>query len=128
MREEEFSSEIMEESVAGWVTVQEELWREVLEPVRDARDRKRVAASAGSMPNFEVGDYVLVPRVRKLGSTPELVATWTGPSRVVSGGSPHVYNVQDIVTGETKEVHVGRMRAYADNLLLWALKQRANLG
>ncbi|CAM9475825.1 unnamed protein product [Ascophyllum nodosum] len=69
------------------------------------------------MPNFEVGDYVLVARVRKVGSAPKLVTTWTGPWRVVSGGSPHVYNVQDIVTGETKEVHVVRMRAYADSSL-----------
>ena len=66
----------------------------------------------GSMPNFEVGDYVLVARVRKLGSAPKFVTASTGPRRVVSGGSPRVYNVQDIVTGETKEVHVVRMRAY----------------
>ena len=55
--------------------------------------------------------------VYKLGSAPKLVTTWTGPWRVVSGGSPHVYNVQDIVTGETKEVHVVRMRAYVDSSL-----------
>ena len=89
----------------------------MLERVRAARDRKRVAASTGSMPNFEVGDYVLVGRVRKLGSAPKLVTTWTGPWRVVSGGSPDVYNVQGIVTGETEEVHVVRMRAYADSSL-----------
>ena len=117
VKEEEFSPEMMQTSVAEWVTVQEELRREVLERVRAARDRKRVAASTGSMPNFEVGDYVLVARVRKLGSAPKLVTTWTGPWRVVSGGSPHVYNVQDIVTGETKEVRVVRMRAYADSSL-----------
>ena len=64
---------MMQKSVAGWVTVQEELRREVLERVRAARDRKRVASSTGSMPNFEFGDYVLVARVRKLGSAPKLV-------------------------------------------------------
>ena len=117
VKEEEFSPEMMQKSVAGWVTVQEESRREVLELVRAARDGKRVAASAGSMPNSEVEDYVLVARVRKLGSAPKLVTTWTGPWRVVLGGSPHVYNVQDIVTGETKEVHVVRMRAYADSSL-----------
>ena len=117
MKEEEFSPEMMQKSVAGWVTVQDELRREVLERVRAARDRKRVAASTGSMANFEVGDYVLVARDRKLGSAPKLVTTWTGPWRVVSGGSPHVYNVQDIVTVETKEVHVVRMHAYADSSL-----------
>ena len=34
--------------------------------------------------------------------------------RVVLGGSSLVYNVSDIVTDETKEVQVGRMRAYVD--------------
>ena len=116
MKEEEFSPEMMQKSVAGWVTVQEELRREVLERVRVARDRERVAASAGSMLNFEVGNYVLM-RVRKLGSAPKLVTTWTGPWRVVLSGSPHVYNVQDIVTGETKEVHVMRMRTNVDSSL-----------
>ena len=85
VKEEEFSPEMMQKSVAGWVSVQEELRREVLERVRAARDRKRVAASTGSMPNFEVGDYVLVARVRKMGSAPKLVTTWTGPWRVVFG-------------------------------------------
>ena len=117
MKEEESSPEIMQKSVAESVTVQEELRREVFEQVRAARDRKRVAASAGSLPNFEVGDYVLVTRVRKLSSAPKLVTTWTGPWRVVSSGSPHVYNVQDIVTGVTNEVHVVRMCAYADSSL-----------
>ena len=57
-------------------------------------------------------------RVRKLGSAPKLVPTWTGPWRVLQGGSTHVYVVEDIVTGETKEVHVVRMRAYAGSSLV----------
>ena len=60
---------------------------------------------------------MLVARVRKLGSAPKLVPTWTGPWRVLQGGSTHVY-VVDIVTGETKKVHVVRMRAYADSSLV----------
>ena len=90
---------------------------EVLERVRAARVRKRDAASAGSMPSLEVGNYVSVTRVRKLDSAPKLVTVWTGPWRVVLCGSTRVYNVQDIVVGETKEVHVVRMRAYADSAL-----------
>ena len=93
VKKKEFSPEMMQKSISGWVNVQEELRREAVE---------RVAASAGSMPTFETEDYVLVARVRKLGSAPKLAMTRTGPWRVVSGGSPHhVYNVQDIVTGET---------------------------
>ena len=117
VKEEEVLPEMMQKSVAGWVTVQERLRREVLERVRAARNRKRAAASGGSMPFFEVGDYVLLARVCKLGSAPKLMTTWTGPWRMVSGRSPHVYNVQDIVTDEMKEVHVVRLRVYADSSL-----------
>ncbi|CAN0399820.1 unnamed protein product, partial [Ascophyllum nodosum] len=67
---------------------------------------------------FEVGDYVLVARVRKPGRVPKLVQTWTGPWRVVSGESEHVRVLEDIVTGETKEVHVVRMPPYADSSLV----------
>ena len=42
MKEEESSPEMMQKSVAGWVTVQEELRREVVKCVRAARDRKRL--------------------------------------------------------------------------------------
>ena len=75
VKKKAFSPEMMQKSIAGWVTVQEELRREVFERVRAARDRKRVAASAGRMPNFETGDYVLVARVRKLDSPPKLAMT-----------------------------------------------------
>ena len=46
MKEEEFLPETFQKSVAGWVTVQEELQRKVFELVRADRDRKHVAASA----------------------------------------------------------------------------------
>ena len=46
------------------MTAQEESRRKVLEHVRAARHRRRVAASAGGMPNFEIGEYVLMARVR----------------------------------------------------------------
>ena len=115
VKEAELSQEMIQKLNVGLVTVQEELRREVFERVRAARDRKRVAASAGSMPNFEVGVNVLVARVRNLGSAPKLVTPWSGPWRVITGGPPHVYNVQNIVTGESKEVHVVRVRAYADS-------------
>ena len=117
VKEEELLPEMTQKSVASWMTVQEELRREVLGRVRAARDRERVAASVEGMSNFEVGHYVLVTRVRKLGSALKLVTTWTVTWRVVSGGSPHAYSVQDAVTGETKEVRVVRMHAYANSSL-----------
>ena len=78
VKKERFSPEMIQESVAGWVTAQEELQREMLERVRAARVRKRVAASAGSITNFEVGDYLVIAWVRKLESAAKLVTTRTG--------------------------------------------------
>ena len=40
--------------------------------------------------------------------------TWTGPWRVANDDKEHVYTVANIITGETREVHVTRMRFYAD--------------
>ena len=109
----------MGELVAGWVVVQEELrQKRVLERGYAARESKHVTASIGSMLKPEVGDYVLVTRVRKLGSATKLVTTWTGPWRVVPGGSPHVYSVEDIVTGEAEEVYVVRVGASANSSLV----------
>ena len=81
------------------------------------RDRQRTAASRGVLPNLSVGDYVFVARVRRSGSTPKLLMTWTGPWRVVSAEQPHVYGVQNIVSGDVRDVHVTRIRFYADSAL-----------
>ena len=75
------------------------------------------AASRGSVPIDFVGDYVLVVRVRHYGSTPKLLMTWTGLLRVVVGKRFHVYSVQNIVSAEVPDVHVARMRFYADTAL-----------
>ena len=74
----------------------------------------RSAQAAECWPDFTVGDYVLVARVRTQGRQNKLVGTWTGPWRVVNDDKEHVYSVGNIVTGETREVHVARMRFYAD--------------
>ena len=68
----------MQHLVAEWVALQEELQQEGLECVRASRKRKRAAASVRQMPEYEVGDYVLMARIRKLGSVPKLMTTWTG--------------------------------------------------
>ena len=46
-------------------------------------------------------------RVRRPGSTPKLVCTWTSPWR---NDKVHVYGVQNNVTGEVKDVYVVRLR------------------
>ena len=86
--------------------------------VREQRECVRELSGRGHLPVFEVGDYVLVARVKKTGRVPKLVQTWTGPWRVGPGGSEHVRVVEEIVTGETNEVRVVRMRPYADSSLV----------
>ena len=85
--------------------------------VRKTRERQRRAAGRGVILGFAVGAYVLVARERKQGITPKLVNTWTGPWRVVTAATEHVYGVKNIVSGEVRDVHVARMRFYADRYL-----------
>ena len=118
VEELDVSCEQMQSWVAGWVREQEDLRRDVVKRVREQRERVREVSGRGCLPVFEIGDYVLVAWVRKPGRVPKLVQTWTGPWRVVSGGSEHVRAMEDIVTGKTKEVHVVRMRPYADSSLV----------
>ena len=57
------------------VEAQSQLQSEILGKVQVNRG-ERVVASRGSLPNFAVGEYVLVARVRRSGSTPKLLMTW----------------------------------------------------
>ena len=54
---------------------QEDLRRDVVKRVREQRERVREVSGRGYLPVFEVGDYVLVARVRKPGRVPKLVQT-----------------------------------------------------
>ena len=72
--------------------------------MRKDRARVRGAESKGVLPDFAVGDYVLVARVRQSGITPKLMNTWTGPWRVVSKIGGHVHGVEYIVTGRSREI------------------------
>jgi len=110
-------SNSLQSKVADVVDAQENFHKQVSDKVRENRERQRRAADRGVMPNFDVGDYVLVARVRKRGVTPKLVSTWTGPWRVVTAETDHLYGVQNIVSGDIRDVHVARLRYYADREL-----------
>ncbi|CAN0539694.1 unnamed protein product, partial [Scytosiphon promiscuus] len=71
-------------ALQGVLELQEQFHVQVQERVAAERERRRKKSSEGlELPNFEVGDYVLYARVRRPGVTPKLMATWTGPWRVV---------------------------------------------
>ena len=103
---------------------QKDLRHDVVKRVREQRERVRELSGRGHSPVFEVGDYVLVARVRKPDRVPKLVQIWTGPWRVVPGGSEHVRVVKDVVTRDTEEVNVVRMRPYADSSLVVGVEVR----
>ena len=45
------------------------------------------------------------------------MSTWTGPWRIVNHDKEHVYAVQHLVTAELRDVHVAKMRFYANDKL-----------
>ncbi|CAM9937055.1 unnamed protein product, partial [Sphacelaria rigidula] len=74
------------------------------------RARRREGSSSGlELPNFEVGDNVLYARVRRPGVTRKLMAMWTGPWRVINAHHPHVFEIQNIVSGRVQTAHVARL-------------------
>ena len=54
-----------------------------LDKVLANRGKQREAASRCNLPNFVIGEYILVARMRRSGSMLKLLMTWTGPRRVV---------------------------------------------
>ena len=70
-----------------------------------------------TLPHFTVGDYVLVAPVSRQGKHRKLMIAWTGPWRVANDDNEHVYPVQRLDTAELSDVHVARMRVYADDKL-----------
>ena len=95
-----FDDKAIRKKVHTVVEVQSQLHEEILDKVQANRGKQRVAASRGNLMNVTVGEYVLVARVRRSGSTPKLLMTWTGLWCVVVAQRPHVYDVQNIVSGE----------------------------
>ena len=91
---------------------------QVQERVAAELERRHKESSAGlELPNFEAGDYVLYARVCRPSVTPKLVATWTGPWRVVGAQHPHLFEIQNVVSGRVHTAHVARLRFYADSQL-----------
>ena len=63
--------------VAGVVAAQAERHKQVLDKVQASRETVNAlrSASRGVLPNFSVGECVLVARVRRSGTTPKLLMT-----------------------------------------------------
>ncbi|CAN0383157.1 unnamed protein product, partial [Scytosiphon promiscuus] len=98
----------MKRALQGVLETQEEQFHvRVQERVAAERERRGNKSSEGlKLPNFKVGDYVWCARVRRPGDTPKLMATWTGPWRVVDAHHRHVLEIQNVVFGRVHAAHV----------------------
>jgi transposase InsO family protein len=74
-------------------------------------DRVRTAREKGKVPQFQLGEFVLVaaPVARA-----KFKVKWMGPFRIVETLNDYVYVVEDVVTARRKSVHVQRLRLFAE--------------
>ena len=79
-----FDPDSVQGMVRNLMDAQERRREEMLELVRKNRARMRGVERKGVLPDFAVGDYVLVARDRHPSITPKLMNAWTEPWRVVS--------------------------------------------
>ena len=102
------------DKILGRLKAQQRLHKVDEARVKKNHENHRQAANRGKLPNFAVGDYVMLARVRRSGSGMKWVSVWTGPRRIVTADKVHVYGAENKVTGEVKDVHMVCLRFYAD--------------
>ena len=74
---------------------------------------ERHNAKTGVRPcNPIVGDYVVVARTK--GPRTKMSANWVGPRRVIQILSDFIVRVEHLLTKDTEDIHVSRIRHYAD--------------
>ena len=106
----------LQQLVVSLVDTREEHLAGVLERVDADRRHQRARGSRGkTLSYFTVVHYVLMARVSRQGKHRKLMSTWTEPWHIANDDKELVYAVQHLVTGELREVHVPRMRLYADD-------------
>ncbi|KAG3158237.1 hypothetical protein PI124_g2661 [Phytophthora idaei] len=84
--------------------------------VLDEKERKRLQdmiAHKGTECNFEVGDFVLWPRIDQRLSNNKLLGQWVGPFQIIRS-LPHAFVIKHLVTSREFEVHATRLKFYAD--------------
>ena len=78
------------------------------------RKQARVTANRGLLPNFDIGDYVLVARSEFFAGE-KLALRWRGPLRVVKAVSNYIYTFEDLRNGMREDVHVSCLKFYRDS-------------
>jgi transposase InsO family protein len=67
--------------------------------------------------NWTVGDFCLVSSQHGAPTRDKTQSPWHGPYRVVAAINDHVFKVEDLVTGATKDVHAMHLKYYSDKTL-----------
>jgi hypothetical protein len=88
--------------------------------LRDARRNSKNKRIHEDRRNFQLGDFVLVATAHV---SDKLEAKWKGPFKIIEEINDKVYKVEDMITGNTKEVHVVRLKFYDDNHLDVKIKE-----
>ncbi len=78
----------------------------------NARRKKRE-----DIPEFEIGDYVIMCRVERPGNEKKHDLKWIGPVQIVGIKSKYVYEIMDLIKKRTSEVHATRLSFYSDGKL-----------
>ena len=82
--------------------------------LRDSSRQSRDKNVRKSLPRYHIGDFVLVAVVKKRS---KLSARWTGPWKVVSSISDHVFIVENLLSRKRRTVHTQRLKFYSDKNL-----------
>ena len=97
--------------------LQSQLW-DSHERVRAQPGRKRKPQPGEQPVDFDIGSYVLLAQRGDKQRRDKLAVRWRGPARVIDFVGPLVAKVEDLVTGETSEVHCSHLKRYADRDLV----------
>jgi hypothetical protein len=88
--------------------------------LRDVRRASRNKRRSVQDINFDVGDFVLVATTHV---SDKLEARWKGPFRITRVIHDKVYEVEDLISNNRKEVHVVRLRLFNENHLDVKIKE-----
>ena len=85
------------------------------------RNRRQNANKNGeqrsSLPNFDIGDFVLWSRVDSQQSLSKLHFIWRGPFRIVDTTSDYIFVIEDLITAKQHTVDASRLKFYHDKSL-----------
>jgi len=87
-----------------------------IENQRELRRNRQNARRKAVLPNFSVGDFVLLANTSKI-QDHKLRVRWTGPCRITAVLSDYIFTVEDLITKKTCDFHASRLRFYSDSSL-----------